>query len=98
MIPETLEALEDQEIVLSRAPEVVGDVTAQDLDDELRDRLGFSDADDEDNSAFGEALATLLRQVDLPRDEYDLVVSVEILLERLDEQFRTEIGERPTSS
>ena len=93
VIPETLEALEDQEIVLSRAPEVVGDVTAQDLDDELRDRLGFSDADDEDNSAFGEALATLLRQVDLPRDEYDLVVSVEILLERLDEQFRTEIGE-----
>ena len=93
VIPETLEALEDQEIVLARAPAVVGEVTAEDLDDELREQLDFADADAEDNSAFGEALAARLRQVDLPRDEYDLVVSVEILLNRLDEQFRAEIGD-----
>ncbi|MYI82616.1 MAG: hypothetical protein F4056_04660 [Chloroflexi bacterium] len=39
------------------------------------------------------ALADWLRHVDLPKDEYDLVVAAGILSDRLRDHFRAEIGE-----
>ena len=129
-VPETLRVLEEQSIVLARAPALVGEATDEDVTQWLRAHLGFappedvpaasadegdsddggdSDADSGDDGAAavgaleedpGEAaaryatlLADWLRVVDLPKDEYDLVVASGILRDRLLEAFRAEIGE-----
>ena len=130
-VPETLTVLEEQSIVLSRAPALVGEVTGEDVTQWLRVHLGFAPpegleeetadggdsaeaADDSedaaDDSAEGDSgaleedpeeaaaryaglLADWLRVVDLPKDEYDLVVAAGILRDRLLDQYRDEIGE-----
>ena len=136
-VPETLGVLEEQSILLDRAPALVGEVTDEDVEQWLRVHLGFappeepppspadesaadddeadgdaadgaagdgaSGSDPEDGSLeedpeaeaarFATALADWLRHIDLPKDEYDLVVSAGILGDRLRDQFRAEIGE-----
>ena len=145
-VPETLTVLEEQALVLARAPALAGEVTGEDVTQWLRVHLGFAppeevadvpaagdataDAGDSDDAAgdgtpdaaaagdadsdsdegdaadgaleedpgeeatrFASALADWLRHVDLPKDEYDLVVAAGILRDRLLDQFRTEIGE-----
>ena len=132
-VPETLSVLEEQSILLERAPALVGEVTGEDVEQWLRVHLGFAplepdaaaggeadeaadgeagqaaaddaadeNADDvpvpeEDPEAeaarFAEALADWLRHVDLPKDEYDLVIAAGILSDRLEDRFRAEIGE-----
>ena len=138
-VPETLTVLEEQALVLARAPARVGEVADEDVTQWLRVHLGFAppeevadvpaagdataDAGDSDDAAgdgtpdaadagdadtadgaleedpgeeatrFASALADWLRHVDLPKDEYDLVVAAGILRDRLLDQFRTEIGE-----
>ena len=138
-VPETLTVLEEQALVLARAPARVGEVADEDVTQWLRVHLGFAppeevpdvpaagdataDAGDPDDAVgdgtpdaaaagdgdtadgaleedpgeeatrFASALADWLRHVDLPKDEYDLVVAAGILRDRLLDQFRTEIGE-----
>ena len=127
-VPETLTVLEEQSIVLSRAPALVGEVTGEDVTQWLRVHLGFAPpegieeetadggdsaeaADDSEDAADDSAsdalkedpeeaaaryaglLADWLRVVDLPKDEYDLVVAAGILRDRLLDQYRDEIGE-----
>ena len=138
-VPETLSVLEEQTILLDRAPAFVGAATDEDVTQWLRVHLGFAPpeepapdavADDGDSSdaaddgtadsgaaddgapddgaadeesleedpeeeaaRFATALADWLRHVDLPKDEYDLVVAAGILSDRLRDQFRAEIGE-----
>ena len=127
-VPETLTVLEEQSIVLSRAPALVGEVTGEDVTQWLRVHLGFAPpegleeetadggdsaeaADDSEDAEADSAAGTLkedpeeaaaryaglladwLRVVDLPKDEYDLVVAAGILRDRLLDQYRDEIGE-----
>ena len=141
-VPETLTVLEEQALVLARAPARVGEVADEDVTQWLRVHLGFAppeevpdvpaagdaaaDAGDSDDAAaadtadagdagdagdgdaadgaleedpgeeatrFATALADWLRHVDLPKDEYDLVVAAGILRDRLLDQYRAEIGE-----
>ena len=128
-VPETLRVLEEQSIVLARAPALVGEVTDGDVTQWLRAQFGFAPPEDvpaasadegdsdggdsgEDSGDDGAAavgaleedpgeaaaryailLADWLRVVDLPKDEYDLVVASGILRDRLLEAFRAGIGE-----
>ncbi len=126
-VPETLRVLEEQSILLERAPALVGAVTDEDVEQWLRVHLGFAPpelpepdaaadgeadeaADDaaDENAAdapapeedpeaeatrFAGALADWLRHVDLPKDEYDLVIAAGILSDRIEDRFREEIGE-----
>jgi len=129
-VPGTLSVLEEQTILLERAPAVVGAATDEDVEQWLRVHLGFAPpeppapdaAADEDDSGgeaqdgdaadegaadegsleedpeeeaarFATALADWLRHIDLPKDEYDLVIASGILGDRLRDQFRAEIGE-----
>jgi hypothetical protein len=93
VVPDTFRVLEDQEIVIARAPAIVGGITEDDVEMKLREQVGITDSGDSAESDFTDALASLLSIIDLSRDEYELVIEVEILTERLDEQFRLEIGE-----
>lgn len=93
VVPDTFRVLEDQAVVLARAPAIIGGITEDDVEVELRKRVGIADSGDSGESSFTNALAALLNIIDLSRDEYELIVIVEILTERLDEQFRLEIGE-----
>ena len=125
-VPGTLSVLEEQTILLERAPAFVGAATAEDVTQWLRVHLGFAlpeppapaaaadegdsggdaeDAEDagdepsleedpeEEAARFATALADWLRHIDLPKDEYDLVIASGILGDRLRDQFRAEIGE-----
>lgn len=132
-VPETLSVLEEETILLERAPAFVGAATDEDVTQWLRVHLGFAppeepapaapaDGDDaesgdasdaagdagddgaaddgsleedpeEEAARFAIALADWLRHVDLPKDEYDIVVMAGILGDRLRDQFRAEIGE-----
>ena len=124
-VPETLRVLEEQSIVLARAPALVGEATDEDVTQWLRAHLGFAPPEDvpaasadegdsdggdsgDDGAAAvgaleedpGEAagryailLADWLRVIDLPKDEYDLVVASGILRDRLLEELRAQIGE-----
>ena len=131
-VPGTLSVLEEQTILLERAPSFVGAATDEDVTQWLRVHLGFAppeepapdaaaedadsggDAEDAGDGAatddgaeepsleedpeeeaprFATALADWLRHIDLPKDEYDLVIASGILGDRLRDQFRAEIGE-----
>lgn len=131
-VPGTLSVLEEQTILLERAPSFVGAATDEDVTQWLRVHLGFAppeepapdaaaedadsggDAEDagdgaatddgaeepsleedpeEEAARFATALADWLRHIDLPKDEYDLVIASGILGDRLRDQFRAEIGE-----
>ena len=137
-VPGTLSVLEEQTILLERAPAFVGAATDGDVTQWLRVHLGFAppeepapdaaadegdsggDAEDagdgaasdggaaaedataepsleedpeEEAARFATALADWLRHIDLPKDEYDLVIASGILSDRLRDQFRAEIGE-----
>ena len=91
LVDDTLLRIQDAEVVLQRAPAFVGNLSDEELDAELHERLGFADSDDE--QGFADALATLLRAMDLPRDEYNEVVRGEVLVQRLRDQFTVDIGE-----
>lgn len=74
------------------APGSVGEVTEADMDAELRERLGFAE-EGVDESGYGSALGSLLRVVDMPRDEFNRILEAQILEGRLRVQFETEIGD-----
>ena len=49
----TLEQIERDEILRQRAPELVGEVTTEDVEQELRERLGFAPPEDDSAGAGG---------------------------------------------
>ncbi len=91
LVDDTLARMHDTEIVLRRAPALVGEVTDAELDAELHERLGFEGSDDE--QGFADAFATLLRAANLSRDEYNQVLRSEILGQRMRDAFAGELGE-----
>lgn len=91
VVQDTLQRIADAEVVLRRAPAVVGEATDDDVDTTLRERLGFEGSDDD--RGFADALTTLLRASDLSRDEFEEIVRADILTERLRESFAAELGE-----
>ena len=91
LLDDTLLRIQDATVVLQRAPPLVGELSDEELDAELHDRLGFADSDDE--QGFADALATLLRAADLSRDEYNEVVRGEVLVQRLRDEFASDVGE-----
>ena len=91
LVDDTLLRIQDAEVVRRRAPAIVGDVSDEELDAELHERLGFADSDDE--RGFADAFATLLRAADLSRNEYNEIVRGEVLVERLRDGFAADVGE-----
>ena len=90
-VSETLDRIEDTEIVLARAPALVGDVSDDDVRADLYVRLALED--DATESAFVEALAELLADSRLSRAELEEIVRADILVARLRDAFVDEYGE-----
>ena len=88
-VPETLRVLEDDAVVQLRAPDEVGEVSDDDVTAWLLEQFGFEG--DDDPEAYAEALATILRAIDMSRDDYEEIVAVQVLRERLEDQFREAI-------
>ena len=91
IVDETIERIQDAEVLRLRAPALVGPVTEEDVDASLRERLGFVDSDDD--QGFADALGNLLRDFDLSLGELEERVEGQILAERLQDRFREEVGE-----
>ena len=81
----TLDLLEREETLRQRAPALVGEVTEADIDAELRERLGFAEGADE--SGYASALQQAINDSGLEREEFDLLVEAQILMDRLREHF-----------
>jgi len=79
----TLDLLEQQIVVLQQAPAEVAEVTDADVEAALRERLGFS----EDDSAFPDSLADLIRTSGYDRAGYFDLVRTQLLGDRLTERF-----------
>ena len=90
-VSETLDRIEDTEIVLTRAPALVGEVSDDEVRADLHVRLGLEE--DADESAFVEALAERLSDSRLSREELEEIVSANILVGRLRDAFVDEYGE-----
>ena len=84
------ELLVDEAIARERAPATVGALEAGELEAELRSRFGLTP--DDDAVAYAEALTQSLRASGLSRDEYFDVVEAGMLAARLDDDFRSQIG------
>ena len=91
IVDETIERIQDAEVLRLRAPALVGPVTEEDVDASLREQLGFVDSDDDEG--FADALGNLLRAFDLSLGEFEERVEGQILVERLQDRFREEVGE-----
>ena len=90
-VSETLELIEDSEVVLARAPAVVGDVSDDDVRADLYERLALEPEATE--SEFVEALAERLTDSRLSRQELEEIVTANILVGRLRDAFVDEYGE-----
>ena len=90
-VSETLELIEDTEVVLARAPAVVGDVSPDDVRANLFERLALEPEATE--GEFIDALAELLTDSRLSRTEVEAIVTANILVGRLRDAFVDEYGE-----
>lgn len=90
-VSETLDRIEDTEIVLARAPALVGDVSDDEVRADLHVRLGLEEGATE--SVFVEALAEMLADSRLSRDELEEIVRANILVGRLRDAFVDEYGD-----
>ena len=90
-VSETLDLIEDTEIVLARAPALVGEVPGDEVRADLHVRLGLEE--DADEGAFVEALAERLSDSRLSREELEEIISAGILVERLRDAFVDEYGD-----
>jgi hypothetical protein len=79
----TLDLMEDEALILERAPSEVGAVSDNQVEAELRERLGF----EAEAPAFTEALADVIRSSGFGRDGYYELVRVRVLGDRLLESF-----------
>ena len=87
----TIDLLVREAALRVRAPALVGAVSEEQMDEELRERLGFADSDDA--AGFASALQGLLRSSGLDRDEFFAVLEAQMLVDRLRDRSREEIGE-----
>ena len=90
-VSETLDLIEDTEVVLARAPGVVGEVSADDVRADLLDRLALEPEATE--GEFVDALAEMLTDSRLSRSELEEIVTANILVGRLRDAFVDEYGE-----
>ena len=90
-VSETLDLIEHSEIVLARAPALVGEVSGDEVREDLYVRLAL--AEEATESEFAEALAEMLRDSRLSRGELEAIVSANILVGRLRDAFVDEYGE-----
>lgn len=75
----------------ARAPALVGAVSEEQMDQELRERFGFADSDDA--AGFASALQGVLVNSGLDRDEFFALLESQMLVERLRDRYSEEIGE-----
>ena len=87
----TVDLLVREAALRAGAPALVGSVSEEQMDQELRERLGFADSDDA--AGFARALQGLLRGSGLDRDEFFALLEGQMLVERLRGNYREEIGE-----
>ena len=85
-----VDLLVEEAVVRERAPAAVGAVTVEDVEDDLRERLGFADSDD--RRQFAEALRNVLLAAGLTRDEYYDLATATMLAGRLRDGFEEDIG------
>jgi parvulin-like peptidyl-prolyl isomerase len=85
-----VDLLVDEAVVRERAPATVGAVSEDDVENDLRERLGFGDSDD--RQQFAEALRNVLRASRLTRDEYYDLATAAMLADRLRDGFEEDIG------
>lgn len=90
-VSETLDLIENTEVVLARAPAVVGDVSDEDVRADLYERLALEPEASE--SEFVDALAERLTDSRLSRTELEEIVTANILVGRLRDAFVDEYGE-----
>ena len=90
-VSETLDLIEDTEVVLARAPGVVGEVSADDVRADLLERLALEPEATE--GEFVDALAEMLTDSRLSRSELEEIVTANILVGRLRDAFVDEYGE-----
>ncbi|MCY3655690.1 MAG: peptidylprolyl isomerase [Chloroflexi bacterium] len=90
-VSETIEIIENTEVVLARAPAVVGDVSDEDVRADLYERLTLED--DATDGEFVDALAERLTDSRLSRAELEEIVTASILVGRLRDAFVDEYGE-----
>lgn len=87
-VPDTLRRLEDDEVLRSRAPLVVGSAGWIEVRGELLGRLGLDGLD-----GFLDRYAVLLRASGLRREEMEEMVLAQILERRLREAFAASLGD-----
>ena len=90
-VDETLELIQNAEIVLARAPAIVGEASDDDVRADLSVRLALPEEATE--AEFAEGLAEMLRESRLSRDELNAIVRANILVGRLRDAFVDEYGE-----
>ena len=90
-VDETLELIQNAEIALTQAPALVGEVSDDDVRANLYVRLNL--LEEATDGEFAEALAEMLRDSRLSRDELYAVVRANILVGRLRGAFVDEYGE-----
>lgn len=90
-VSETLELIENGEVVLLRAPAVVGEVSDDDVRAGLYERLALEPEATE--TEFVDALAERLTDSRLSRAELEEIVTANILVARLRDGFVDEYGE-----
>lgn len=86
----TIDLLAEDRALLQQAPELVGEISEDDLAAGVRERLG-SPVDD---AAYASALGRVLDAVGISRDQYFEFTRVQLLEDRLRERF---LGEVPTT-
>ena len=90
-VSETLDRIEDTETVLARAPAIVGEVPDDEVRADLYARLALEE--DATESVFVEALAEMLADSRLSREELEEIVRANILVDRLRDVFVDEYGD-----
>lgn len=84
-----IDVLVNEELLRTRGPLLVGEVTAADIDAELRSRPGIG-GDDQD---FEQLLALALAGSNLSRVQFQAIVEAQIIDGRLSDRFREQLGE-----
>ncbi len=84
-----IDVLVNEELLRTRGPLLVGEVTAEDIDAELRSRPGL-EGEDQD---FEQLLALALAGSNLSREQFEAIVEAQIIDGRLSDHFREQLGE-----
>ena len=84
-----IDVLVNEELLRTRGPLLVGEVTAEDIDAELRSRPGL-EGEDQD---FEQLLALAIAGSNLSRQQFEDIVAAQIIDGRLSDRFREQLGE-----